>query len=90
MKFMFLEKWDENTEINWWNECRKKQNKIIDIFNEWQLNGFVEKDAMYVYASIEHGRQTHGSRDGGSGYLKELDKMKKFVMENSNIKGEIR
>ena len=40
---MYLEEWDEHTGISWCNESRKKINKIIRKFNQWQINGMKEK-----------------------------------------------
>lgn len=77
--YLFLEEWDENTEINWWNESRKKLNKIIRDFNQWQINGFDGGKMMKLLAKIEYGKQTIGSIDGGSGYMEELEKMETFV-----------
>lgn len=38
----------------------------------------IEKSKL-VLAKIEYGKQTIGSRDGGSGYMEELEKMEEFV-----------
>jgi hypothetical protein len=80
MEYKFKEKWDENTGIGWWDECRKEINKIIDCYNTWQMEGnFSREDARLVLAKIEYSKQTIGSRDGGSGYLVELIEMECFV-----------
>ena len=80
MEYKFIKKWDENTSIDWWNECRKELNKIIDCYNNWQIeDDFSEEKAKIVLAKIEYGKQTIGSRDGGGGYWDELDEMEKFV-----------
>ena len=76
---MYLDEWDENTNINWWDECRKKLNKVIRKFNKWQINGMKEEKVVKLLARIEHGKQTFGSRDGGSGYWYELNKMETFI-----------
>ena len=40
--YKFEDKWDEDTGIGWWDECRKELNKIIDFYNQWQIEGFPE------------------------------------------------
>ena len=83
MEYKFVKKWDENTNIDWWKECRIELNKIIDIYNTWQMEDDFDKDkSKLVLAKIEYGKQTIGSKDGGSGYWDELDEMEKFVKEN--------
>ncbi len=80
MEYKFKNKWDETTSIDWWGECRKELNKIIDCYNTWQMEDDFDKEkAKLVLAKIEFGKQTIGSRDGGSGYWDELDEMEKFV-----------
>lgn len=83
MDYKFEEKWDENTGIGWWDECRKELNQIIDVYNHWQMeDNFSEEKSKLVLAKIEYGKQTIGSRDGGSGYWDTLDEMEKFVKSN--------
>lgn len=79
---MYLEEWDENTGINWWNDGRKKLNKVIRKFNQWQINGMTEKKKIKLLSKIDHGKQTFGSWDGGSGYWDELDKMEDYIKNN--------
>jgi hypothetical protein len=83
MNYYFKQKWDENVPIEWWKECRIELNKIIDVYNYWQIEGFSRDKAIQVLAFIEYGKQTIGSRDGGSGYLEELEDMERFVQLNS-------
>jgi hypothetical protein len=80
---MFLEKWNENTDIDWWNDCRKELNIIIQTFNDWQLEGFNYGDYIKLIALIEYGKQTIGERDGRSGYMEKLEEMEQFVKLNS-------
>lgn len=83
MQYRFIEKWDENTDISWWRECRIELNKIIDAYNHWQMEDDFDKDkAKLVLAKIEYGKQTIGSRDGGSDYWELLDKMERFVKDS--------
>ena len=80
MIYKFKTKWDENTDISWWKSSRIELNKIIDIYNTWQMEDNFDKDkAKLVLDKIEYGKQTIGSQDGGSGYWDELDEMENFV-----------
>jgi hypothetical protein len=82
---LFLEEWSETTGINWWNEGRKKLNKIIRKFNKWQrVHDFDPEKSRKLLSRIEEGKQTIGAKDGGSGYLEELEKMESFVNQNIN------
>ena len=78
-RFKFIEKWDVPSGIDWWDECRKELNEIIDDYNQWQINEFDADIGKNIMAKIEYGRQTFGKRDGGSSYLEELDNMLGFV-----------
>ena len=82
IKYKFQKKWDEDTPIAWWNECRSELNKIIDFYNQWQIEGFPDDQTTKLRALIEYGKQTIGSRDGGSGYMDTLVEMEDFVNEN--------
>ena len=82
MEYKFKQKWDENTDISWWKTSRIELNKIIEVYNNWQMEDDFDKDkARLVLAKIEYGKQTIGSQDGGSGYWDELDEMETFVRE---------
>jgi hypothetical protein len=82
-EYKFIKKWDENTDIDWWRKSRIELNKIIDLYNNWQIeDDFNDDKAKLVLAKIEYGKQTIGSQDGGSGYWDELDEMEKFVKSN--------
>lgn len=81
IKYKFQNKWDENTSITWWNECRSELNKIIDFYNQWQIEGFPDDQTTKLRALIEYSKQTIGSRDGGSGYMETLVEMEDFVNE---------
>lgn len=81
MEYKFKKKWDENTNIDWWKTSRMELNKIIETYNNWQMEGFDENTANIVLSKIEHGKQTIGSIDGGSGYWDELHEMETFVRE---------
>jgi len=60
--------------------CRIELNKIIECYNTWQMeDDFDIEKSKLVLAKIEYGKQTIGSRDGGSGYMEELEKMEEFV-----------
>ena len=78
-KCKFVKKWNEDTPIDWWNESRIELNKIIEIYNNWQIEGFDKENSKKVIAHIEYGKQTIGTLDGGSGYLEALVNMESFV-----------
>ena len=80
-EIQLVEEWATNTPIDWWNDCRKKLNKVIRKYNKWQMKK--DFDAVYgtkLLALVRHGKDTIGSRDGGSGYLEELDNMEKHIL----------
>jgi hypothetical protein len=82
MEYKFKEKWDENIDISWWKTSRIELNKIIEVYNNWQMEDDFDKDkARLVLAKIEYGKRTIGSQVGGSGYWDELDEMETFVRE---------
>ena len=78
---MFLRpKWKTDTDITWWNDSRRELNKIIEVYNTWQISDAFDKHkAIIVLAWIEYGQKTIGAQDGGSGYMDELQKMEDFV-----------
>ena len=68
------------TLISWWRTSRIELNKIIDAYNNWQMEDDFNKDkSKLLLSKIEYGKQTIGSQDGGNGYWRELDEMEKFV-----------
>lgn len=80
MNYKFVKRWDEDTTITWWKECRIELNKIIDSYNAWQIDDdFDIEKSKRLLAKIEYGKQTIGSRDGGSGYMEDLEQMEEFV-----------
>ena len=86
MEYNFKNKWYLTTEIDWWNECRKELNEIIDCYNNWQKeDNFSEEKSVLLLAKIEYGKQTIGSRDGGSEYWNDLDEMEKFVKASIKV-----
>jgi hypothetical protein len=44
MEYKFKKKWDENTDISWWKTSRIELNKIIDEYNNWQIQDDFDKD----------------------------------------------
>ena len=80
MNYRFVKKWNENVDVKWWKESRIELNKIIQEFNDWQVeDDFDPKKTKKLLAKIEYGKQTIGSQDGGSGYMDELRYMEEFV-----------
>ncbi len=78
--YRFKEKWKEDTPIKWWNENRKELNRIIEIYNKWQIDDNFNSDkSKIVLSNIQYGKQTIGSLEGGSGYLEELEDMEEFI-----------
>lgn len=89
MEYKFKTKWDENTDISWWKLSRIELNKIIDAYNNWQIEGFQKDVTQVVFAKIQYGKQTIGSQNGGSGYLEELEEMEDFVNQHINSHQEV-
>lgn len=87
MEYRFVAKWNpDDTDILWQKESRIELNKIIDIYNRWQIDdNFDQGKIKFVLANIEYGKQTIGSDDGGSGYLEVLEEMEEFVQNISNF-----
>lgn len=80
----YIAEWDENTDISWWNAGRKRLNKVIQAFNDWQRKAQIEgsfdpRAARELLAFIEEGRQTWAAVDGGSGWLEVLEEMESVV-----------
>ena len=78
-EYKFEEEWPLGTGIGWWDEGREKLNKVIRYYNRWQRKDFPMKEKRRVLATIEEGIQTFAQRDGGSGWLEVLERMKAFV-----------
>ncbi len=82
MEYKFVDKLNEDTNIDWWKTSRIALNKVIQIYNDWQIeHDFDEAKAKPLLANIEHGKQTIGAQDGGSYYLEVLEEMEKFVRD---------
>jgi len=80
--YRFVDYWDEDTNISWQKESRKRLNEAITLYNDWQIeHDFDPEKSVKVLAKIEYGKQTYGNIDGGSGYLEELEKMESFVKD---------
>ena len=75
----FIEEWDTDSPISWWNEGRTKLNAIIKPYNQWQIDGFDPQEASTVRALIIQGLQTFANRDGGSKWAKTLQMMLEFI-----------
>lgn len=83
MKYKFVKKWNEDTDIGWWKKSRIELNKIIEDYNNWQIeDDFDISRSKIILAKIEYGKQTIGSQDGGSGYLEELNQMEQFIKQS--------
>lgn len=88
-RFSFEEEWDENTNIVWWDEGRRKLNVYIRAFNEWQLNGFKEEEREPLLARLIMGIQLLGepNRERAS-WHEPLERMKEFVVNHGKDDGE--
>ncbi len=75
----YFAKWDENTEIAWWNEGRKQLNVLIDRVNQWTLDGCPAAQKGRVQRELDMAVQTWAQQDGGSGWLDELKSMQDYV-----------
>lgn len=65
------------SEIKWQNEDREECNKIIDLFNNWQLNGSPYEQRGFLKRNIEFGKQTISTDSEISHEI--LDQMKEFL-----------
>ncbi|MFW6246803.1 MAG: hypothetical protein ACOC22_01325 [bacterium] len=83
-EYRFVRKWDiANDDVNWIRESRTELNKIIEEYNQWQINGFHSgDDGRRLLALIEYGKQIIGTQGGGESYMDELLGMENFVIEN--------
>lgn len=84
-EYQFLKEWPEDSPIGWWNAGRKQLNIVIRAYNQWQLGGFDADGATKLRAQIIYGMQTFADRDGGGGWMEELEKMLQFVEENMDL-----
>lgn len=85
IKYKFQNEWNpEEAVCEWQRDGRTKLNKIIQIYNQWQIDGFPQEEKQRLLANIEYGIQTFASEDGCSGYRDVLYKMQQFVTEQSN------
>jgi len=62
----YEEEFDTNTGIDWWDDGRRKANKIIRRYNKWLRNGCPPEKKEKLLARIEQGLQTFAS-DGCDG-----------------------
>lgn len=82
MEYKFVQKWDENVEIDWWKRSRKRLNRVIEAYNDWQIyDQFDSKKGKTVLAIIRYCKETMSIIDGGSEYLKVLIEMENFINE---------
>lgn len=72
-----IEQWSENSPIEWWNDGRKKLNKIIRKYNKWVDNKYGSKKLLNKIDI--HLEKEYCNSDGGSGWKEELIKMKNNV-----------
>ncbi len=75
----YFEEWPENTAIGWWNEGRKQLNVVIREVNAWTRSGCPSLEAAEILRDIEHGIQSYGAQDGGSGWADALEEMRSYI-----------
>lgn len=60
-----IEELEVDTDIEWWNENRKRINVIIRMFNEWQTkHRFDSYEKKVLEAHIKSLRRSHRENDG--------------------------
>ncbi len=67
---MFIEEWDENTGINWWDENRKRLNEVIKEYNQ-----HMEK-SLIITAKAEHLLKTLKDGNYGEDLNKIIDRLR--------------
>lgn len=78
--YQFEDEWSEDaTNIEWQKVGRRKLNHLIHLFNEWQIKGCLQGDKQELLARLEHGVQTFGQQDGGSGWRDVICRMQQYV-----------
>lgn len=75
MNYKFITKRDEDTDIEWRRKNRIELNRIIDAYNNWQIEDNRNLNKIErVLALIEYGKQTLPDD-----YHEELNDMKKYI-----------
>jgi hypothetical protein len=78
-----IKRYNEDTNIKWWKECRIIANKAIDKFNHWQLGDekITARDAF-----IQFGLSYIDLKDESVSYADTFDVMKsEFEKEGFNV-----
>ena len=81
-KLYLMELLPLNTNIDWWDENRRRINKVIQKFNDWQTEDRLdsyEKDVLL--AMIEACRKYGESNHFSDWQFETLDEMKEWVNE---------
>jgi hypothetical protein len=78
-QYKFVGRWPLDTGIEWRDRSRAELNAIIDVYNQWQLDGMPVCSKAAILVRIEYGVQVFSKVDGGSEYVKELREMQNFV-----------
>ena len=82
----FIKYWPEDSPIDRWNNDGKALNKIILMYNQWQMNeGFetMHAEARTILVHIQYGKDTLG--EASSDYVKELERMEDFVTRMTGL-----
>jgi hypothetical protein len=82
IKIKLIEPLETNTDVTWWNINRKRINKVIKLFNEWQtIHKFDDFEAKVVKAHIVSCRKL-GSKEWFSSWRFDLlNEMDNFITE---------
>ena len=71
-----------NSVIDWQVNHNIEINKIIDLYNNWQIEDDFDKNKIkYLLAKIEFGKQIIGKPLGSESYYNELVSMEEFVKQ---------
>jgi len=79
-KMYLIDEIEVDTNINWWNENRRKLNKVIRKFNNWQtVDKFDEYEKDVVLAMIDTCRRDGGDKSFSEWQYDILNDMEKFI-----------
>lgn len=80
MKLHIIEELEVNTGIDWWDENRRRINKVISEFNNWQTKSrFDEFEKQVVLARIEACRKYGNEHDFSDWQYDLLNEMETFI-----------
>jgi len=86
----YFQKWDEHTDVPWWNTGRAQLNAVIARVNDWTLDDCPRDAAGKLLRYIDMGMLTFAAIDGGSGWREVLVEMREYVEEERKRHVQIR